>query len=387
MFSYYPKCTNSGVFRYIRLLSVVRKLQRSDATLGKIFEESVRRNPQKACFIFEEQIWTFDRCNRFANRVARHFQNAGLRRGHVVGLMMENRPEFVCTWLGLSKLGVIVPLINTNLRSATLLHSVAVADCRALIFSGALCDAIAEVREQLPSVELLQYNAPGEETALLPHADDLTGLLKAVTSDENVVEADAAVGEESSGCDGGGEKTKTSKHHAKMLYIYTSGTTGMPKAAVITHARYVFIAAAIHHVAAFRDEDIFYTALPLYHTAGGVMSVGQALLFGSTVVLRRKFSASAYFADCVRHECTVAQYIGEMCRYVLATKPSAADRDHRIRTVFGNGLRPQIWPQFVERFGIGNVAEFYGATEGNANIGEFGCSIDNICATSERTLK
>lgn len=356
---------HSAVFRYIRLLSVVRRLQRTNATIGTIFEQNVARRPQKACFLFEEQTWSFDRCNRFANRIARHFQAAGLRRGDVVGLLMENRPEFVCTWLGLSKLGVIVPMINTNLRSASLLHSVSVAECKALIFSGSLFEAVAEVREQLPGVELLQYNVPGEEAALLAQAQDLGALLKAVASDANVTEKE----EEAAG--GSNDTAKSAKHHAKLLYIYTSGTTGLPKAAVITHSRYIFIAAAIHHIAAFRDEDVFYTALPLYHTAGGVMSVGQALLFGSTVVLRRKFSASAFFADCVRHQCTVAQYIGEMARYVLATKASPADREHRVRTVFGNGLRPQIWPQFVKRFGIRNVAEFYGATEGNANIGEY----------------
>lgn len=95
-------------------------------------------------------------------------------------------------------------------------------------------------------------------------------------------------------------------HHGQLLYIYTSGTTGLPKAAVITHSRYIFIAAAIHFVAKFKSDDIFYTPLPLYHTAGGVMSVGQALLFGSTVVIRKKFSASGYFADCQKYKCTVS---------------------------------------------------------------------------------
>lgn len=94
-------------------------------------------------------------------------------------------------------------------------------------------------------------------------------------------------------------------HHNQLLYIYTSGTTGLPKAAVITHSRYIFIAAAIHFMANFQPDDIFYTPLPLYHTAGGVMSVGQALLFGSTVVIRKKFSASGYFPDCQKYKCTV----------------------------------------------------------------------------------
>lgn len=95
-------------------------------------------------------------------------------------------------------------------------------------------------------------------------------------------------------------------HHGQLLYIYTSGTTGLPKAAVITHSRYIFIAAGIHYLANFKSDDVFYTPLPLYHTAGGVMSIGQALLFGSTVVIRKKFSASGYFADCQKYKCTVS---------------------------------------------------------------------------------
>jgi solute carrier family 27 fatty acid transporter 1/4 len=66
----------------------------------------------------------------------------------------------------------------------------------------------------------------------------------------------------------------------------------------------------------------------------------------------------------------VAQYIGEMCRYILAVPPKPEDKQHKLRMIFGNGLRPQIWTAFVERFNISKVAEFYGATEGNANIGK-----------------
>lgn len=101
---------------------------------------------------------------------------------------------------------------------------------------------------------------------------------------------------------------KKPDHHDELLYIYTSGTTGLPKAARITHSRYIYIAAAIHYLADFWKKDIFYTPLPLYHTAGGVMSMGQCLVFGSTVVIRKKFSASAFFADCAKYNCTVSPY-------------------------------------------------------------------------------
>lgn len=101
------------------------------------------------------------------------------------------------------------------------------------------------------------------------------------------------------------EKIKKPDYNDELVYIYTSGTTGLPKAAVITHSRYIYIAAAIHHVADFWDKDVFYSPLPLYHTAAGCMSLGQMLIFGSTVVIRKKFSATAFFADCAQYNATV----------------------------------------------------------------------------------
>lgn len=69
----------------------------------------------------------------------------------------------------------------------------------------------------------------------------------------------------------------------------------------------MFIASAIHYLAGFRSSDKFYTPLPLYHTAGGIMSVGQTLLHGATTVMRKKFSASSYFDDCRKNNCTVSK--------------------------------------------------------------------------------
>ncbi|GBP23085.1 Long-chain fatty acid transport protein 1 [Eumeta japonica] len=156
--------------------------------------------------------------------------------------------------------------------------------------------------------------------------------------------------------------------HGRILYIYTSGTTGLPKAAVISTSRVIFMASAIHNFLNIKPADIIYCPLPLYHTAGGVISVGQAIIYGSSVVIKTKFSASQYFPDCAKYNATIGHYIGEMCRYIMATPHSPADKQHCVRAVFGNGMRPQIWTEFVNRFNIKTVGEFYGATEGNANI-------------------
>lgn len=67
-----------------------------------------------------------------------------------------------------------------------------------------------------------------------------------------------------------------------------------------------------------------------------------------------------------------------MCRYILAVPPKDTDKQHNLRMIYGNGLRPQIWTEFLERFNIKKVGEFYGATEGNANIGK-SLKFSHIC--------
>lgn len=141
-----------------------------------------------------------------------------------------------------------------------------------------------------------QFNDDAQSSVLDKATKNLTALLK------NAPKTDVATSSKLKSPDNQADDV----HHGQLLYIYTSGTTGLPKAAVITHSRYIFIAAAIHYMADFKPDDIFYTPLPLYHTAGGVMSIGQALLFGSTVVIRKKFSASGYFPDCQKYKCTVS---------------------------------------------------------------------------------
>lgn len=142
----------------------------------------------------------------------------------------------------------------------------------------------------------------------------------------------------------------------------------MPKAAVITHIRFMFVASSCNKVFAMSSDEIIYNTLPLYHTAGGMLGVGNILLFGSTMVLRKKFSASNFWNDCVKYNCTVAQYIGELCRFLLLTPNKPEETSHNIRMMFGNGLRPQIWKEFQERFNIKEIGELYGATESNANL-------------------
>ncbi|XP_058054806.1 long-chain fatty acid transport protein 4 [Anopheles bellator] len=348
---------------FLKLNLSLYRYERAGATVVQIFESVVARHPQKAAFLMDNRQLTFGEVKQLVDRVAAHFYAKGFRKGDTIALLMETRLEYPCIWLGLSKIGIVTALINSNLRKETLRHSIAVANSKAIIVSTELAGAIAEIYEQdgIKGLPVYRFRSADDEDGTtnsdpLPDAEDLR--LSA---------------------DGGGSSVDLSaipndiSPKDKLVYIYTSGTTGMPKAAVITNLRYTFMALGCYYMLSFRDDDIIYNSLPLYHSAGGMIGVGSVVLCGLTAALRKKFSASNFWTDCIRHKCTVAQYIGEICRFVLMTPPKATDTQHSVRLMFGNGLRPQIWPQFVSRFNIAQIGEFYGSTEGNSNL----LNIDN----------
>jgi fatty-acyl-CoA synthase len=140
----------------------------------------------------------------------------------------------------------------------------------------------------------------------------------------------------------------------------------MPKAANINHYRVLAAMVAFASIMGATERDRMYDCLPLYHTVGGVIAIGAPLMHGGSVFIRERFSASQFWDDVVDNDCTLFQYVGELCRYLLNAPPHPKEARHRLRLACGNGLRPDIWAEFKSRFRIPVIREFYAATEGNA---------------------
>lgn len=333
-------------------------------SVAKVFETIVERHPNKTALIMDEHRMTFMDVEKLSNQIAAYFKRQGFKRGDTIALVMENKPEYACFWLGLSKVGVITALVNNNLRKEVLIHSIKAASSKAIIFGIELNSAVEEILQDENIKDLALYHHIGKTQEPDPNENYLGTYLNpniAKEATEPLLE-DMAV----------------SCVKDKMVYIYTSGTTGMPKAAVITNSRYMFMVMGCNVMLQLNSDDVIYNALPLYHTAGGMLGVGNVLLRGCTMAMRKKFSASQFWTDCIKYECTVAQYIGEICRYLLSVPAKPQDTQHRIRLMFGNGLRPQIWKQFVSRFNVPNIGEVYGSTEGNSNLGKRGIRLITI---------
>ncbi len=324
-----------------------RRIDFSDA-----LAEHFQRRPDRPALISESSRMTWGELDRFANRVANWALGQGLERGDVVALLMENRAEYVATWLGLSRVGVVTALLNTHLTGDRLAHCIREAGTSRLIVGSELAEAAASVLPELaarPEILLAPFDAEADAKAAT--------LFESTPFDEACEAAgEGAVPERVRAARRGGDG---------LFYIYTSGTTGLPKAARVSHSKAMIAAVGCWKFQSLTPADRLYCCLPLYHSAGGMLATGGILMAGGTLVTARKFSASRFWSDCVQHEITAIQYIGELCRYLLNSPPHPDENRHRIRTAMGNGLRPEVWGPFVERFKIPRIVEFYGATEGN----------------------
>lgn len=322
-------------------------------TIPKLFQETVRRHPDKPALIYQgtDETWTFRELDEYSNKVANYLYGQGFRSGDVLALFMESRNQFVGLWLGMAKIGVEAALINTNVRKESLLHCVNISHSKAVIFGEELAEAIQEMHSSLDKSIRLFCSGEGKSENVPPHTDFLDPLIEKTSCKP--------------------PEPSPKGFLDKMFYIYTSGTTGLPKAAIIVHCRYFRMATLVYNGFGMTPDDVVYDCLPLYHAAGNIVGVGQCLLHGMTVVIRKKFSASQFWEDCVKYNCTIIQYIGEICRYLLNQPSHDAERKHRVRMALGNGLRTSIWKEFMNRFGIPQIAEFYGATECNCSVGNF----------------
>jgi len=283
-----------------------------------------------------------DRINQYANWAV----TQDLARGDVVGLLMQNCPEYMMIWLGLSRVGVIVALLNVGLTGTSLAHSIDIVVPRHLIVGSGLVDNLLTAIPHLSGS--VRFWVHGQTHHNFPRIDQIVyadiNAPRPISADHAPTLADQA------------------------LYIYTSGTTGLPKAANVSHLRVMQWSHWFAGMMDTRAGDRMYNCLPMYHATGGVVATGAMLVSGGSVLIRPQFSASQFWSDVVEWDCSLFQYIGELCRYLLNSAPHPHETNHTLRLCCGNGLSANIWEKFQQRFRIPRILEFYAATEATFSL-------------------
>ena len=336
---------DSALCDWVRALEATAPIAANPArVLPRVIAEVAQVRSDASALISATETLSYRALSERANRYGRWALAHNLGKGEAVGLLMPNRPEYLAIWLGITSVGGVVSLLNTNLRGAALAHCIDIVAPQHVIVAAELSEAFTTALAAMKTrPQIWSHGGDGfaridVAIAKLP-ADPLRE-----TERRGVTLADRA------------------------LHIYTSGTTGLPKAANVSHHRLMqwsFWFAGLMNVSA---DDRMYDCLPLYHSVGGAVATGAVLVRGGSVAIRDKFSARQFWDDVAKWDCTLFQYIGELCRYLVNAPAHPREDDHRLRLACGNGLGADIWERFQRRFAIPRILEFYAATEGNVSL-------------------
>jgi fatty-acyl-CoA synthase len=317
-----------------------------------VIDELAEEHGDKPALLSARETLSYWALAERSRRYLRWALHQGIAKGDVVALLMPNRPEYLAIWLGLTRAGATVALLNTSLTGSSLAYCIDIVAPRHVIVAAELIAALDSTAGFLKvASRVWLHGDPGPQAGGRPRIDLAVAALDGgpLAAAEQV---DLTIED-------------------KALFIYTSGTTGMPKAANVNHYRLMLAAYGFCGVMGTRADDRMYDCLPMHHTAGGVVAIGATLVAGGSVFIREKFSAREFWDEVVANDCTLFQYIGELCRYLTEAPLHPRERAHRLRLAIGNGLRPEVWPRFAARFSIRRILEFYAATEGNVNLFNF----------------
>ncbi|MBV6422264.1 MAG: Long-chain-fatty-acid--CoA ligase FadD17 [Steroidobacteraceae bacterium] len=333
--------------------AVAAPLPRPNWTVMDAFESVVQCQPEHDCLIYEDRKLSFRELDTLAACYAALALELELRAGDVAAVMVENRPEFFAAWMGLAKIGVTAALVNTQARKQALEHAVRETRSRVLLIGAECLEQLLET--QVPGSGLEVFVIPDGAKALPPLSAglaDITPRLERVTP-----LADAA-----------GHRQSIRSEDPCFL-IFTSGTTGLPKAARVSHRRFLGIGRGWKAAAELEPDDVFYCVLPLFHGAALMSLYSTAIATGGTTVVRRKFSTSRFWEDVGKYQVTVFQYVGEVCRYLINTPVQPGEDQHTLKVMLGSGMGIDVWQQFTRRFGSRiRIFEGWGATESNGNM-------------------
>ena len=319
-------------------------------SLAHSFEKTVEEFGNNNFIFFEDESWSYSETNKAANSLANKLVEDGVTHSDRVVLFMENRPDFIISILALNKIGAIGVLINTSLTGKPLIHCINSSDSKKCIVGAELAASLEAVLDEIniKDKEDIYWVEDGDRFICPEWALSLKPLLDD-SKDENLAITNMV----------------TAKDTA--FYIFTSGTTGVPKAALFPNSK--IIAASINiSKGGYRinDSDCMYNCLPLYHSTGLMLGLCACVQVGAATFIRRKFSASAFWKEAKQFNTTAFVYVGELCRYLSFQDPSEEEKDNPISSMVGNGLRPDLWDCFRNRFNVERIIEIYGASEGNA---------------------
>ncbi|MET4538576.1 crotonobetaine/carnitine-CoA ligase [Arthrobacter bambusae] len=295
---------------------------------------------------FESVDVSFNQAVSLAQRGAAALEYAGVKKGDSIALFCGNRPEFLEVFLGAAWLGAITVPLNTASKGAQLQHILGNSEARLLISETEFLNRLSVVSLTATKLErILTIPSDGAHPA----------------PDSSLETARWTIPQQS--------VSGPSEIHPNepLAILYTSGTTGLSKGVLSPHAQYFWWAANSAKVLELEEGDVLLTTLPLFHV-NALSAFFQALITGSTLVIKKRFSASGFLESLLTSKATVTYLLGAMVPILLSTPGTDRDKMHHLRTVLAPGVPAAASVAFTARFGV-ELIDGFASTETNFVIG------------------
>jgi crotonobetaine/carnitine-CoA ligase len=314
-----------------------------DRVVPALLERQAARFGERPLFVAGAVRWSYRDAVQVAAGYGAALLDVGIRAGDRVALMCSNRAEFMQTFLGCAWIGAVAVPINTASRGVQLRHILVNSGARLMVIEAECLAALqALAAEDLPMQQI--WLVGGDQ------AQDGASAFPGAFPNAGAPVEKAAV-----------------RPGDTLAILYTSGTTGVSKGVCCPHAQYFWWGMHSSELLGLREGETLLTTLPLFHT-NALNAFFQALLTGSTLVVEKRFSASAFWRTLVEHRATVTYLLGAMVPILLSKDETPDDKAHCVRIALAPGVPPQFHAEFHERFGM-HLLEGYGSTETNFVIG------------------
>jgi fatty-acyl-CoA synthase len=294
-------------------------------TVGTLIRQGAAEHTDRPFVSFEDTTLTYgeylERSLRVANLLSGHLVEG--RPPHI-GVLMENRLEYLEILGGAALCGAVVVGVNATRRGSELERDILHTDCRMVIADDAGLRLLEGL--ELPPVLALGPSYDAE----LGAADDRAW---------PVVEEDL------------------------FLLIFTSGTTGAPKAVRCSHKRMLGTGTMVADLVSLTSEDCAYVSLPLFHSNPLMCGYLPTLVRGARMALARRFSVSAFLPEVRLHGATYFPYSGKPLSFLVAAPGGDDDADNSLRICYGNEGSFRIVERFEQRYGA-RVIDGFGPSEG-----------------------